>query len=160
MGGITRGIQEGAWRLGTNTIDNNNKRWINNDITNVPEYLKHNNNNRKKCRWKPPKNNPTYGIADTSATQNYIKVGTPCSNKVKTSQGPRVVLPDGSIMQATHKTELNLSPLLSTRSKIAHIFTHIQSGALISIGQLCDDVCTATFTDTNTTVHKQGEVVL
>ena len=62
-----------------------------------------------------------YGIADTGATQKYIKLDTPCINKVKTTQGLRVILPDGSLMQATEKAELNLSPLLSTRAKTAHI---------------------------------------
>ena len=63
-------------------------------------------------------------------------------------------------MQANHKVELNLSPLLSTRSKIVHIFPHLQSGGLIYIGQLCDDVCTSTFTATTMPVHKQVEKFL
>ena len=45
-------------------------------------------------------------------------------------------------------------------AKIAHIYPHLQSGALISIGQLFDDGCTATFTVTTMKVHKQGEKVL
>ena len=63
-------------------------------------------------------------------------------------------------MQATHKAELNLIPLLSTRVKIAHIFPHLQSVELNSIGKLYDDGCTATFTATTMTVHKQVEVFL
>ena len=90
-----RGTPEGAGRLGSNTIDNNNKRSLNNVITNVLEYLKQTNNNCNNCRGNPPNNNPTYGIADTGATQNYIKVDTPCSNKVKTSEGLQVIIPDG-----------------------------------------------------------------
>ena len=61
---------------------------MNNDINNLIEYFTHTNNNCNDCRWNPQKNNPTYGIADTSATQNYIKVDTPCRKKVKTTQGP------------------------------------------------------------------------
>ena len=67
---------------------------------------------------------------------------------------------DRSLMQATHKAELNLSPLLSTRAKIAHFFPHLQSGVLISIGKICDGGCTSTFTTTTMKVHKQGEVAL
>ena len=48
-----------------------------------------------------------YGIADTGATQKYIKVDAPCRNIVKTHQIPRVILPYGSLMKATHKDELN-----------------------------------------------------
>ena len=141
-------------------MDNNNEILLNNDITNVLEYLKHTNNNCNNCRGNQPNNNPTYGIADTGDTQNYIKLDTPCSNKVKNSQGPQVILPYGSLTQATHKAELKISPLLSTRSKITHIFPHLQSGALIYIGQICDDGYTATFAATTMTVHKQRELVL
>ena len=63
-------------------------------------------------------------------------------------------------MQATQKAELNLTPLLSTGANIAHILPHLQSVALISIRKLFDDGCIATFTDTDMTVNKQGEVVL
>ena len=101
-----------------------------------------------------------YDIVDTGAKQNYIKVDTPCGKKVKNPQEPRVILIYGSLMKKTHKAEINLSPLLSTRDKLAHIFPHLQSGALISKGQLCDDGCTSTFTATTMALHKQGEVVL
>ena len=49
---------------------------------------------------------------------------------------------------------------MSIRSKTSHIFPHLQSGSLISIGKLYDDGCTSTFTATNMTVKKQGELVL
>ena len=50
--------------------------------------------------------------------------------------------------------------MLSTRAKTSHIFPHLQSGALISIGKICDDGCTATFTATHLIVEKKGYVVL
>ena len=148
------------WRLGSDTGYNNKKCLLNNDITNVLEYLTNTNNNCNRCRGNPTKINSTYGIADTGATQNFIKVNTPCSNKVKTTPGPRFILLDGSLMHGTHKAELNLSPLLPTRAKKAHISPHLQSGAIISIEKLCDDGCTETSTVTTMAVNKQGEVVL
>ena len=63
-------------------------------------------------------------------------------------------------MQATHKAELSLNPLLPKRARIAHILPHLQSEALISIGKLCDDGCTDTLTSTTMTVHEQGGKVL
>ena len=45
MGGSMRGIPEGAWQLRSNTIDNNNKWSLNNDINNALEYLKETTNN-------------------------------------------------------------------------------------------------------------------
>ena len=58
-----------------------------------------------------------YGIADTITTQSYIKLDTPCVNKVNKHQGTQVILPDASPVKVTHKSELSLSPLLSIRAK-------------------------------------------
>ena len=160
MEGSTRGIPEDAWRLGNNKIDKYNERLLNNDITNILEYLKQSNNNCNNCRGNPQNNNPMHGISHTGATPNYTKVDTPYSKTFKTSQGPRVILPDGRLMQATHKAEINIIALVSTRAKISHIFPHLQSGALISIGKLYYDGCTATFTATTMTVHKKEELFL
>ena len=63
-------------------------------------------------------------------------------------------------MHSTHRLELKLSPLLSKSDKTGHIFTHLQSGSIIFIGQLCDDGCTATFKETHTGVKKNGSLVL
>ena len=100
-----------------------------------------------------------YRIVDTVATQNYIKVYTPCENKSNTIQGPRVILPYGRLIQAAHRAEINLIPLLSKRAKTAHP-PRIQSGALISIGQPCDYGCTATFNTTPMKVEKKGDIFI
>ena len=122
MNGSRRGTPEGELRLGSNTVNNKNQCLINNDNTTVLESVIQKTNECNNCRWNPPIYNHNNGIADTGATQNYIKVDTSCINKVKTHQGPRVILPDGSLMQATNKAKCNLIPLLSTRSKTSHIF--------------------------------------
>ena len=92
--------------------------------------------------------------------QNYIRVNTQCSNKQQISNGPQVILPDGSIMQAINRALLNLNPLLNQAVCTAHVSPHIQSGALISIGQLCDDGCIESFTATQLSVVKDGLTVL
>ena len=101
-----------------------------------------------------------YGIVYKKATKNYTKVDTPCENKFKKTQGPKVLLLYVSLMKVTNRSELNLITLLSTRNKTAQIYPHLQTGALISIGQLCDDVCKATFNDTHRKVEKKGDIVL
>ena len=116
-----KGIPEVAWCLGSDTIHDINKCLINNDNTTVLESVIQKTNECNNCRWNPPIYNHNNGIADTGATQNYIKVDTSCITKVKTHQGPRVILPDGSLTQATNKAKCNLIPLLSTRSKTSHI---------------------------------------
>ena len=121
-----RGIPEGAWRLWSNTDNNIKKYLINNNSTKVSGYLIHNTNKCNNCRWIPTTKDSMYWILDTGATKSYIKVDTPCTDKFKTIQIPRVLLPDGSLMQATYREEWNPSPLLYTRAKIAHILTHLQ----------------------------------
>ena len=75
---------------------------------------------------------PMYIVADT-VKKNYIKVDTHSVNTLKTKQLPQVILTYGSLMQATRKEELNIGTFLSTRSNIAHILHHLQSGTLIYI---------------------------
>ena len=124
--GSMQWIPSGAWHLGSNADNNINKSLINNNNTKVSEYLIQNTNECNNCRVNPPTNNPFCGIVDTGETKNYIKVYTPCANKVKKMQGLQAILPDESLMQATHMVEINLSPLLSTISKTAHIFPRLQ----------------------------------
>ena len=160
MKGSMRSITSGAWRLGYDTVNNRIKSLININNTKVSENLIQNTNECNNCRSKPPTNNPMYNIADTSTMQNYIKVYIPCENTVKTTQGPQVLLSDGSIMPATHKAELNLGPLLSIRSKTVHIFPPLQSGTLISVGKLYDGGCAATFTATKITIERKLNIFL
>ena len=62
-----------------------------------------NTNKCNNCIGNPPTNNPMYVLTETGATQNYIKLYTPCENKSKTKKGPQVLLPYGSLIQATHR---------------------------------------------------------
>ena len=70
------------------------------------------------------------------------------------------MLLDGRLVQATHRTELNSIPLFATRENTAHIFPHIESGVIISVGKLFDDGCTAIFTATHMKVEKKCNMVL
>ena len=154
MNNIKQVIPGGYWWLGFNTDNNTRKSWINNNNTKVSEIFIQNTNECNNCRGNPPTNNHIHVILDTGPTKNYIKVDTTCENKVKKIQGPRVLLPYIILTKANHREKLNLIPFLSTGSKTAHILPHLQLGALIYIGQICDDVCTSTFTTTHTTVYK------
>ena len=108
----------------------------------------------------PPPNLDKYGIANTGETKNYTRVNTPCSNNKQISNGSPVILPDSRMMQATHRELLNLNPLLTQADRTSNFFPHLQPGALISIGQLCDDGCIATFTNTHLSIVKDGLTVL
>ena len=92
--------------------------------------------------------------------KNYIKVDTPCENKSNKTQEHQLLLLYGSLMQATHGIEMNPRPLLYTRSKTSSIYPHLQSEALLSIGKICEDVCTATSNATQIIVEKKGNTLL
>ena len=64
--------------------------------------------------------------SQTQSQKNYTKLDTHCANKFKTTQGLRVIIPCGSLMKNYHREEINLSHLLSTRSKNSHIPPHPQ----------------------------------
>jgi hypothetical protein len=53
-----------------------------------------------------------------------------------------------------------LAPELSHQATTGHIFHNLQSGSLISIGQLCDDDCVALFTKYNVKIYKDGRAII
>jgi hypothetical protein len=87
-------------------------------------------------------------IADSGCTGHFLQVDSPCLNKTPTSNGLRVLLPDGSTIQATYTALLDM-PNLPIAARQAHIFPQLKHKALISISQFCDHGCTALFTSTD-----------
>jgi hypothetical protein len=75
-----------------------------------------------------------------------------------TNTGVQVRIPDGTTMQATHTTQLDI-PSLPIAATTAHILPKL-SHNLISIGQLCDHGCTATFTQQNLTIKHNTNTIL
>ena len=148
------------WWLGSDTVKKyvdkttkENVNYVTNTLTSINLACNNYSSNR-------PNNHHAYGTAKTWATQNCIRVQNWCTNKVQLSYLPQVLLPDVSVMQGTHRVELHLNPLLSTRAKTAHILPHLQSRALISIVRLFYDCCTTTFTAKDMKLVKQGKLLL
>ena len=67
---------------------------------------------------------------------------------------------DGRIMTPTKRASLPLSDAFSRNAKIAYSFANLQSGTLISIGQLCDDDCVAIFSKYNVKILKNNKVLI
>ena len=65
--------------------------------------------------------------------------------KLPTPNRIDVALPNGGLMSSTETTNLNI-PGSTTQGQKAHIFNELQSGNLLSVGQLCDDGYEVKFT--------------
>jgi hypothetical protein len=51
-------------------------------------------------------------ITDSGCTGHFLQANSPCLNKTPTSNGIRVLLPNGSTIQATHTALLGMPNLL------------------------------------------------
>ena len=71
-----------------------------------------------------------------------------------------VTLPNLSTIQASAKGHIPLHPLLSKQATKAHIFKGLTNTSLISVGQLCDDECTAIFDKTTMRIVKEGMTII
>ena len=89
---------------------------------------------------------------DTVATVNYIrgKDTIILKNPQPTTTGPRVHIPDNSIIQPTIYGHLPL-PTLPSESTQAHAYPNLNSASFLSIGQLYNYDCSALFTKKDVT---------
>ena len=95
---------------------------------------------------------------DTGCTGHYA--GTQSHNKLKTSSPITVTLPNGERMTSSHIRYLNIQSLPSETCS-QHLFPKIQTSGLLSIGQLCDAGCTASFTQSKLEVrNKHNDIII
>ena len=107
--------------------------------------------------YRSPTPSQEYLLADTGCTSHYLK------DTVKLPQKPdkqlRVQLPDGSFMESktsTHLPFIDLNP----KATQAHTFQALKTANLLSIGQLCDNDCVATFNKTTVTITKNKSIIM
>jgi hypothetical protein len=86
-------------------------------------------------------------------------MGTNIPNPINDPIGIQVALPNGHTMRSTHTAILPIANL-PVKARQAHIFPALATGSLLSVGQLCDQGCKATFTATTMNVTLQGNTVL
>jgi hypothetical protein len=82
-----------------------------------------------------------------------------CSNAKPTKNGVSVLLPDAGTMRATHTDELPIKAL-PYAARQAHLFPTLSSGALLSIGQLCDPGCQTFFNASTVNIIKNHKLIL
>ena len=100
-------------------------------------------------------------MADTGCTRHYLTVDANLQGLQPTKNPITVHLADNRTIQSTHEGHLQKTlPTLPPAATKAHLFPALGKTSLISIGQLCNHGCEATFTkDTVTITHQQQPVL-
>ena len=98
---------------------------------------------------------------DTGATHHFFtKSSTPVLSNINlVADGIRVLLPNNAVIESTHKAHINI-PTLPPAATETHLFSSLASGNLLSIGQLCDNGCTAHFTKDTATISFRDQPIL
>ena len=84
---------------------------------------------------------------------------TNISHLTQTTQPIIVHLPNGKCMHSTHTALLDI-PDLPTAARIVHLFPDMTTGPLLSIAQLCDAGCTATYRNDQVTIHNATNTLI
>ena len=88
-----------------------------------------------------------YTLADTGTSGHFIlEHAQHVINRQCNTNSISVMLLDGAILWSTHTCNLHITGLSSLATH-AHIVPSLAHSSLISISTLCNDGCTATFTD-------------
>ena len=104
-------------------------------------------------------------VVDTGASHHFLQqsdlihCALPIDEVKPNPQGINVLLPNKATMRSTHTASINI-PGLPKHARIAHIFPQLASGSLLSVGQLCDEGCTATFNKNKLYIYHKGKTIL
>jgi hypothetical protein len=98
-------------------------------------------------------------VIDTGCSSTYITCTTPHIHREVANPSVKVTLPNSETMQSSHIAQLQLHPAIPDIACRAHIFPSLTC-SLISVGQLCDSGCTATFTANGVAIVYKGETII
>ena len=107
-------------------------------------------------------NQPNYpsknklAIADSGANIHLAKQATTTMSPVIISNNTIARMPDGITMESLHIVTLQI-PGLIKQDRHIHIFSQLKTALLISLGLLCDDVCTSTLYKQDMSVQKMDK---
>jgi hypothetical protein len=99
------------------------------------------------------------GILDSGCTSNFLSATAPFNNKQEGHVPLSVNIPNGTMIQSSHTSELLLTDL-PPQARKAHILSILVHNSFISVGQLCDNGCDVTFTQEQVTVSRDGKCVM
>jgi hypothetical protein len=98
-------------------------------------------------------------ILDSGCTSIFLSAAAPCSDKQAAHVLLNVNVPNGTTIQSSHTCSLLLTEL-PPQARQAHILPGLLHNSLISVGQLCDNGCSVTFTQDQVTVSKNKTCVM
>ena len=98
---------------------------------------------------------------DSAATAHYFRLQDADVLENKTNiKEPTIKQPDNTDLTSEGSGTIPLSKHLSAEAQTAMIIPNLKSASLISIGQLCDDGCTAVMDKKDLAVVKKNTVIL
>jgi hypothetical protein len=107
----------------------------------------------------PPLGPPTTSVvADAGSTAHFFQ-DPPVLNRCLSASPVAIANPNGSTMCSTHKGEMDL-PTSPLSAHAVHVAPDPQSHSPLSIGQLCDAGCVATFAATELIVRHNDTIIL
>ena len=100
--------------------------------------------------------------AGTGASRHYFKVEDKhiSRNIKKTDNPPEMQLPDNTTVTAVEQGALFLHKKLTPQAQSTQIIPAITNSSLLSIGQLCDDNCTAVFNKRDVKIYKDNDIIV
>jgi hypothetical protein len=98
-------------------------------------------------------------ILVSGCTSDFLSAAAPCSDKQAVHVPLNVIMHKGTTIQSSHTCNLLLAGL-PPQAWQAHILPGILHNSLISVGQLCDNGCSVTFTHDQVTVSKDKKCVM
>ena len=117
------------------------------------------------CNFSSKQNLPrksfSYSIekGDSRATNHYFSIqdANALLHVNPDPNGPIVTLPNKACIRATHQGHLPFGQHLNPQATKTSLFPNLHNN-LISVGQLCNDGCTVTFTKSTMTVTKNSTI--
>jgi hypothetical protein len=88
-----------------------------------------------------------------------LSAAAPCSDKQAAHIPLNVNMPNGTTIQSSHTCNLLLTDL-PHQARQAHILSGLVHNSLISVGQICDNACSVTFTQDQVTVSRNRKEVM
>jgi hypothetical protein len=98
-------------------------------------------------------------ILDSGCNINFLSAAAPCSDKQAVHVPLNVNMPNGTTIKSSHTCNLLLTDF-PPQARQAHILPGLVHNSLISVGQLCDNGCSVTFTQDQVTVSKNEKCVM